>query len=283
MELETQVNESTIVPFHKLVSNARKGQFGNTLCYYTRKHYDTWNDPRVTALPSNIVNDMSILYVGAHNGTIPIQMAIKFQPKLIEAIDIDSKLLNQGADLCKLVDQFSTREDIESLKVINDLGASCEDPFVKVHRLVKEMKLNQKLSQRILFRAMNILDPCDAYKNKRYDTIFCLNVTKYIHLNFGEGGLHSLFHNIFELLNVGGFFVLQAQSTKSYQKFKSFAPILAENYKNILTKPENFQAFLTTHFSYRLIYNVEVDLSKNKNKPPKTILIFGKFDTKTRL
>jgi len=283
MQIESQNNENAIVPFHKLVANARKGQFGNKLSYYSRKNYDTWSDPRVTALPANIVNNMSVLYVGAHNGTIPIQLATKFQPKLIEAIDIDARLLNQGADICKLVDQFLTKEDAENYRLINDLGSSFDDPFVRAYRMAKEAKPNQKLSQRIIFRAMNILDPADSYRNKRYDTIFCLNLTKYIHLNFGDAGLWSLFHNTFELLNVGGFFVLQAQSTKSYKKFKSFAPVLGENFEELEIVPENLPALLTSKFSYKLISTVEVSLSKNKSKPPKAIFIFGKFDTVVRI
>ncbi len=282
MEIETHSNDNTTVPFHKLVANARKGQFGNKLCYYRRKNYDTWNDPRVVAIPPNVVSNMSVLYVGAHDGTIPIQLALKFQPKSIEAIDIDAKLLNQGVDLCKMVDHFIATEDAESVKLIADLGTACDDPFVKVYLMAKQSKPCQSLSQTILFRAMNILDPYDSYNTKRFDTIFCLNISKYIHLNFGDAGIESLFHNSFEMLNVGGFFVLQAQSMQSYRKIKSFAPIFAENLKAIQMRPEDFESILTTKFSYRLISSLEVRLSKNKSKPPKTILIFGKFDSKIR-
>ena len=54
----------------------------------------------------------------------------------------------------------------------------------------------------------------------KYDTILCMSVTKWIHLNFGDDGLVRLFKRAFKELNPGGRFVLEPHPWSSYGKYK---------------------------------------------------------------
>ena len=50
-----------------------------------------------------------------------------------------------------------------------------------------------------------------------YDTILCLSVTKWVHLNGGDAALHALLEHICELLAPGGRLILEPQPWSSYQ------------------------------------------------------------------
>lgn len=47
-----------------------------------------------------------------------------------------------------------------------------------------------------------------------------MSVTKWIHLNFGDEGIKTLFRKIFKSLKKGGIFILEPQNWKSYKKRK---------------------------------------------------------------
>jgi 7SK snRNA methylphosphate capping enzyme len=50
-----------------------------------------------------------------------------------------------------------------------------------------------------------------------YDTILCLSVTKWVHLNSGDAGLHALLQKVHALLVLGGRFIVEPQPWRSYK------------------------------------------------------------------
>ncbi|XP_029625691.1 7SK snRNA methylphosphate capping enzyme [Salmo trutta] len=89
-----------------------------------------------------------------------------------------------------------------------------------------------------------------------YDVILCFSVTKWVHLNWGDGGLKRLFHRVFRHLRPGGLFVLEPQPWITYGKRKKLTDSIFKNYHSIRLKPEQFSTYLTSEVgfsSYELI------------------------------
>ncbi|XP_038861746.1 7SK snRNA methylphosphate capping enzyme-like [Salvelinus namaycush] len=89
-----------------------------------------------------------------------------------------------------------------------------------------------------------------------YDVILCFSVTKWVHLNWGDGGLKRLFHRVFRHLRPGGMFILEPQPWITYGKRKKLTDSIFRNYHSIRLKPEQFSTYLTSEVgfsSYELI------------------------------
>lgn len=61
-------------------------------------------------------------------------------------------------------------------------------------------------------------DEALQWQEAYFDTVLCLSLTKWIHLNWGDAGIKRLFHRIFAHLRPGGYLILEAQSFQSYSK-----------------------------------------------------------------
>lgn len=71
----------------------------------------------------------------------------------------------------------------------------------------------------------NVWFSCEDFASSEHtpqslDTIMCLSVTKWVHLNQGDKGLKRLFAKIKQALVPGGWFILEPQPWRSYQQAK---------------------------------------------------------------
>ena len=69
----------------------------------------------------------------------------------------------------------------------------------------------------------NVWFTCEDFASSEHtpqglDTIMCLSVTKWVHLNQGDEGLKRLFIKVKEALVPGGWFILEPQPWKSYKQ-----------------------------------------------------------------
>ncbi|PVU88144.1 hypothetical protein BB561_006009 [Smittium simulii] len=75
-------------------NNTNTYKYGNYPNYYTyRNPRNLASDPRLLAIPENILNESVCLDIGCNTGIITIELAKKKQIKKIFGVDIDQKLI----------------------------------------------------------------------------------------------------------------------------------------------------------------------------------------------
>ena len=53
-----------------------------------------------------------------------------------------------------------------------------------------------------------------------FDTVLCLSITKWVHLNFGDAGIRRFLRRVYLCLRPGGRLLLEPQPWNSYLKYK---------------------------------------------------------------
>merc|ERR1712062_588767 len=85
----------------------------------------------------------------------------------------------------------------------------------------------------------NCFFKCEDFVNsahgnvKKYDVIMCMSVTKWVHLNWGDEGVTSLFRKCFDMLVPGGRFILEPQRWRSYKKKRNISEATRHHFGTI--------------------------------------------------
>lgn len=106
---------------------------------------------------------------------------------------------------------------------------------------------SQSFPNNLLFVEHNYVPASDRLVGKQvpyFDTILCLSVTKWVHLNYRDEGLKRFFKRVYNHLHEGGLFVLEAQPFDNYARRKRTSVRLRTNFYGIQFRPEQFDAYL---------------------------------------
>jgi len=192
-------------PRKKLCIEARqinKGKdkyiYGNYKQYYGYRNKNS-PDLRLDALHSrlDLFKNKRLLDIGCNNGFITIEIAKRFGVNHITGIDIDRKLIKQAytaVTSAKKCLPWSNPERNNGLFPYNVTFK--EGNYVLRDDVLLEIETSQ------------------------FDTILCLSVTKWIHLNFGDNGLKQAFRRMYAQLVEGGVLILEAQPFDNYRRRK---------------------------------------------------------------
>lgn len=93
--------------------------------------------------------------------------------------------------------------------------------------------------------------------SERYDVILALSITKWIHLNNGDGGIRHFFRKVYEYLLDGGLFILEHQPISGYQKRAGMNEHMRANFVEMEFFPDEFVPFLVKSVGFELIKTME--------------------------
>ncbi|XP_022755002.1 probable RNA methyltransferase At5g51130 isoform X2 [Durio zibethinus] len=254
-------------------SNKKRKQvfpFGNYKHYYGYRigpGREVEEDPRIKVLKKEWFEGKDCLDIGCNSGVVTIQIGLIEDAFwcLRKFVKMESAQKKQASDSnAKAVQEVNRSEQCSTLSSEGTSKSSS-------HHSSEERDLSDIVS----FRRENFVQshrPLDKY----YDTILCLSVTKWIHLNWGDDGLITLFTKIWRLLHPGGIFVLEPQPWESYEKNRKVSETTASNYHSIMFRPEHFQEILLDKIGFRKVEDVTSGLSGTRTGFDRPIFAFYK-------
>ncbi|KAG9455052.1 hypothetical protein H6P81_007956 [Aristolochia fimbriata] len=222
--------------------------YGNYKAYYNyRVDKNVGEDPRLAVLKKEWFEGRRCLDIGCNQGLMTISIAKKFSCESIVGVDIDGTLIETAKwNLRRVV----KKEQSEVTKTSEKEHGSQDK--------VSESSV-RSLIDRVSFWKENIVQNEHAFSDQ-YDTILCLSVTKWIHLNWGDDGLITLFAKIWNLLRPGGTLILEPQPWSSYKRNRLVSEVASMNFKNILLEPSCFPEILLDKIGFRSWENISTNV-----------------------
>lgn len=228
-----EVVPKSIKSMQKTYTKSASFIHGNYDRYYGYRNAIDFKDIRLNSFEKHrtFFEGCNVLDIGCNNGLVTISVARDFNVKRIVGVDIDKRLVEKAR-------QFLSNEKRNS-------EADCQSfPFNVEFKIGNYVLVDEKLLE---------------LEVERFDTILCLSVTKWIHLNCGDAGLKLAFRRMYKQLLPGGRLIMEAQDWKSYKRRKNLTPNIAANYKNIKFLPEKFDEYLlSTQVGFQNVFTIDV-------------------------
>ncbi|KAE9600327.1 putative RNA methyltransferase bin3, bin3-type S-adenosyl-L-methionine binding protein [Lupinus albus] len=255
--------------------------YGNYKHYYDSRNGGKFNDdPRLQIFKKEWFEDKDCLDVGCNSGIVTISIAKKFCCRSILGIDIDpDRVKDAKSNLRKAVKSIcgekKMRLEGSELKMLKQTQVNGNgilkgyEASVDLRKSVEsksdEGMNGEEIGRRNLgdivsFKEENFVEAEYDPRQEHYDTIVCLSVTQWIHLNWGDDGLMTLFRKIRDLLRPGGLFVLEPQKWKSYRRKRRISETTILNYKNIKLRPEKFMRTLLEKVCIKFVTSISISL-----------------------
>lgn len=249
--------------FNKRNGIKKKSKFiyGNYNAYYGYRCERNAEDLRLSAFIQygDLFNNKEVLDIGCNDGSLTIALAKRLTVNFIVGLDIDANLIARAR---KNVTQ-------EAQAIINNNDKNLIE-ITKFPNNIVFKQCNYVLSND------NLLDLEEA----RYDTILCLSVTKWIHLNFGDDGLKRAFKRMYRSLKDDGTLILEAQDWKSYKRRKNLTPEISTHYKSIKLVPNRFQEYLLSNeIGFVSSHSIELPAEHSANGFKRPIIAYKKGKT----
>jgi 7SK snRNA methylphosphate capping enzyme len=104
---------------------------------------------------------------------------------------------------------------------------------------------------------------------QQYDTIVCMSVVKWIHMNNGDTGLMEFFRKLYDMLAIGGRLILEYQPWKSYLNNKNVTEHIKGVFSTLTIRPEDFERILVGDVGFEIEHRLgtPLDCAKGFDRP----------------
>ncbi|CAL7940079.1 unnamed protein product [Xylocopa violacea] len=254
-------------------------QYGNYNRYYGYRNSHHEMDTRLTvfAQRKHLFIGKDVLDIGCNIGHITLSVARDFSARSVTGIDIDRTLINIARKNIKYYvncaqspagNEDSDHQDVNFFPMSMPINYGPVDiPGFTKNKSHKGFPYN------VTFVQGNYVLEDDSLlctEQPQFDTILCLSITKWIHLNFGDAGLKQAFKRMYAQLRPGGVLILEPQGWSSYNKKKNLTERIYKNYQSIEFRPHNFTQYLLSSevgFSKCEVLSIPPHPSKGFQRP----------------
>ncbi|XP_038717023.1 probable RNA methyltransferase At5g51130 isoform X2 [Tripterygium wilfordii] len=280
----SKVEEEPQQQEQQLSANKRKRKevfpYGNYKAYYGyRIGQGIDEDPRLKVFKKEWFEGKDCLDIGCNSGVVTVQIAKKFHCRSILGIDIDYNLIQDAKWRLKQImrkesaGENSTSACKSEVATQTNCSESSENAYSS-EGTNEEDFIHPEINERKERPRSFLQNRCIA--KKHYDTILCLSVAKWIHLNWGDDGLITLFSRVWELLHPGGIFVFEPQPWRSYESNRLVSETTARNCRDIKFRPDDFMEILLDKIGFRKVDDITSALSGSKTGFNRPIFVFHK-------
>jgi len=202
------------------VKEVKRFQYGNYDRYYGYRNPNC-EDVRLLSFRAEWFTGLDVLDIGCNAGHVTLSVARDFNPRRIVGIDIDPKLIS------------SARKSVKSYVNARNQMNSGEQQFPislpLMYGPIPSEAPATSFPNNVSFVQGNYVPESEELLQMvapEYDTVLCLSVTKWIHLNWRDAGLKRFFRRIYAHLRPGGRLILEAQGWASYNRRKKLTVLL---------------------------------------------------------
>ena len=203
------------------VKEVKRFQYGNYDRYYGYRNPNC-EDVRLLSFRAEWFTGLDVLDIGCNAGHVTLSVARDFNPRRIVGIDIDPNLIASA--------RKSVKSYVNSQHQTN--AAELQFPIslpLMFGPIPSAASSPSSFPNNVSFVQGNYVPESEEFLQMvapEYDTVLCLSVTKWIHLNWKDAGLKRFFRRIFSHLRPGGRLILEAQGWASYSRRKKLSVLL---------------------------------------------------------
>lgn len=253
-------------------TSKRKYSYVTTGSYHDYYKRNVNGELRLDLFENQWFSNKRCLDIGCNEGVLTNRIAETMQPTHILGIDIDRYVVDAANSILKRV-KYDMKSSSSSSsgrgRGSNLISANATTketslgplflPRVMATKVPKNSSLPGIKEQRVNY-PNNINFECTSLAklserlrdqtDQHFDTILCLSVAKWIHLNEGDAGLLTLFQSLFDLCRPGGRVILEFQPWKSYKNKRKVSEHIKEIFATLMIRPEQFEEILVSRFGF---------------------------------
>ncbi|KAI4501675.1 hypothetical protein M0802_003010 [Mischocyttarus mexicanus] len=258
-------------------------QYGNYNRYYGYRNPHHLVDTRLTvfAQRKHLFFGKDILDIGCNIGHITLSIARDLLARSVTGIDIDRMLIKIARKNIKhyvnCVQSPASNEDNGEGQRDSDtnffpMSMPINYGPIDIPGFTKN-KNHRGFPYNVNFVQGNYVLEDDALlslEQPQFDTILCLSITKWIHLNYGDTGLKQSFKRMYAQLRPGGVLILEPQGWSTYGRKKNLTERIYKNYQSIEFFPNKFTQYLLSSevgFSKCEVVSIPPHPSKGFQRP----------------